>query len=192
MRMRAQQAARQARFKDDEAIARYNHGMKRLRPVSTKEYDDCVKLCKAARPWLAATLAHGKSRSWAIKGPIKHQDFSYEAKAWLSFICSRLILSGNEQKIHIQRAILVASLMERFPIDVGRTIVMEILPREVSQKDTSYLFPITLTRLMMDNHVPKLSKFDKLTTPKKVIDIFRSQDDDNPALRKRKADDVTC
>ncbi|KAK4360351.1 hypothetical protein RND71_019303 [Anisodus tanguticus] len=132
--MRAQQAARQARFKDDEAIARYNHGMKRL----------------------------------------------------------RLILSGNKKKIHIQLAILVASLMEYFPIDVRRTIVIEILPREVSQKDTSYLFPITLTRLMMDNHVPKLSKFDKLTTPKKVIDIFRSQDDDNPALRKRKADDVTC
>nr|XP_009761943.1 PREDICTED: uncharacterized protein LOC104214048 [Nicotiana sylvestris] len=74
-----------------------------------------------SHPWLAEMLAApGPLPPWITAGvPIQKNTLNFEAKGWQTFVYSRLDLCQNVTYLPNLQAVLVASIMAGYPINVG-------------------------------------------------------------------------
>lgn len=113
------------------------------------QYLENLEIKEEVRPWLAQHLAApGTVPVWLKSGEkILRNTVNFEIKGWLTFVCSRLDPSTHDHTIPIDRAILVASIMAGFPLNVGNIIsrVISTVGQETNTTIPSRtLFPCTL------------------------------------------------
>lgn len=95
--------------------------------VEPKYYLEKLAPKEDARPWLAEILAPGPTPSWIATGmPILWNTLSFEAKGWQSFVCSRLDPFLNVNNLPIPRGLMMASIMDGYPINVGTLMLANI------------------------------------------------------------------
>nr|XP_033509162.1 uncharacterized protein LOC117274062 isoform X1 [Nicotiana tomentosiformis] len=113
--------------------------------VEAVKYLEKLVVGDAALPWLAEILAtRGPSPSWITVGvPILRATLNFEAKGWQTFVCSCIDLSRNKNNLPLPRAVLVASIMAGYPINVG-AIMSANMTIAVQKSESSYPYPNTL------------------------------------------------
>lgn len=98
------------------------------------------------RGWVASVIAQG-TLSWIESvNKIQKKDLTAGGQYWLSFVCTHLQPSKNETDISIEKAILIASIMSGFKVDVGKIIFHEI-GIHANQEQTSLPFPCLITTM---------------------------------------------
>ncbi|XP_070035896.1 adhesin AWP1-like [Nicotiana tomentosiformis] len=136
----------------------------------------------AARPWLAEMLAApGPPPPWITAGvPIARDTLNFEANGWQTFVCSRIDLSQNENNLP-PRAVLVASIIAVYPINVG-AIMSANISVVVRKGESSYPYPNTLTEYITDSKVEPRS-FDTKVRAKKPFLWYSLQGPGNPKFK---------
>lgn len=116
--------------------------------------------------WLIDMLQGGKTSSWSTYGlKVTSTDFTAEARIWLSIICTRVMPSSNESTL--EKARLIAALIDGFKVNVGEIIVGEI-EEVVKERTRSLFFPSLIHRLCKNAGVEKRAG-DKFITPEPPV-----------------------
>ncbi|MCE5166567.1 hypothetical protein HAX54_021950 [Datura stramonium] len=111
-------------------------------------------------PWLVWVLTDGQS-PW-LKNPrekIYISILTFTTMFWWAVVRHQLFPTGGDNILGEDRVVLVASLMLRFPLNIGNIILDEMRAR-ATKFSTSLLFPCLLTRLCKEAHVPILDGID--------------------------------
>lgn len=92
-------------------------------------YLEKMALGKATRPWLVEYLAiPSTTPNWLAVGvKILMRTLNFEAKGWETFVCNRLDPTTHDNSLPIHRAILVASIMAGYPINIGNVMSRVII-----------------------------------------------------------------
>ncbi|XP_075075744.1 uncharacterized protein LOC142162809 [Nicotiana tabacum] len=143
-------------------------------------YNEKLAMGEEVHPWLASYLAiPGTVPEWLQAGAkIHRRTFNFEARAWLTFVCSRLDPTTHDQTIPLVRAILVASIMARYLINVGNVMSRVIFAVGV-EYDRNYPFPSTFTMYFRDLKVEK-RPFDIKVKPVAPFSWYSLKGSDNP------------
>jgi len=122
--------------------------------VEAVQYLEKLALGEAVRPWLAEILAiPGTTPAWLTAGvQIVRATLNFEAKGWATFVCSRLDPCQHENVLPLPRAVLVASIMAGYPINVGNLMSYNI-SNAVQKEERSYPYPNFLTEYFQDQGV---------------------------------------
>ncbi|KAK4372967.1 hypothetical protein RND71_008351 [Anisodus tanguticus] len=73
---------------------------------------------------------------------------------------AQVLPSKNDNDISLKKAIIIASLMSRFMVDVGKIIWKEIMERAI-RTNTSLPFSSLITALCQKSKVPKIDRIDR-------------------------------
>ncbi|KAH0761447.1 hypothetical protein KY290_017520 [Solanum tuberosum] len=117
--------------------------------VDQAAYVKKLKVSKSKiREWVAYVL--GKEEevpNWKLNNStIKKRTFSQLAKNWVSFILGRLQPCKNDDEIPLHRGLVTASIIKKWPINVGQVMTTEIISACKKTKTTQSLhFPWDLT-----------------------------------------------
>jgi len=146
-----------------------------------------LEMGEEVRPWLAQYLAiPGTVPEWLTVGvKILRRTLNFEARGWEMFVCSRLDPTSHDQTLPLHRAVLVASIMAGYPINVGN-VMSRIISLVGTETDRNYPFPNTLTMYFRDLKVEK-RRFDikvKATAP---FSWYSLSGPDNPKDKSYKA-----
>nr|XP_009777419.1 PREDICTED: uncharacterized protein LOC104226991 [Nicotiana sylvestris] len=141
-------------------------------------YLEKMALGEVDRPWLVEYLAiTGTTPAWLTVGvKILRRTLNFEAKGWETFVYSRLDPTTHDNSLPIHRAILVASIMAGYPINI-ENVMSRVITRVVNEGDRSYAFPNFLTMYLEDLDVEK-RKFDMKVKAKAPFSWYNLQGDD--------------
>lgn len=82
---------------------------------------------EAVRPWLAKILAPGYTPPWVAAGAqIFRKTLSFKAKGWKIFVCTWLDPCLNENHLSLKMAVLLASIMVGYLVNVGASMSANI------------------------------------------------------------------
>ncbi|PHT66090.1 hypothetical protein T459_30515 [Capsicum annuum] len=120
------------------------------------------------RKWLV-TLIEDEEPEW-LNNPaekITKTSLNSEARFWCVLIWIHLITTEGDIILGDDRAILVASLIDRTPLDFGEIIAEEI-KIQLARPDAAYPFSCLITRLCEPAHVPEILGIDEEIHAKKT------------------------
>ncbi|XP_070034940.1 flocculation protein FLO11-like [Nicotiana tomentosiformis] len=147
--------------------------------MEPRDYLEKLALKEEAGSWLAEILALGPTPSLIATGvPILRSTLSFESKGWQTFVCNRLDPCQNENNLPIPRAILVASIIAGYSINVGDLMSANIF-LVAQQSNTSYPYPSTTTEYLTDAKVEPMT-FDTKVKPTGPFEWYKLQDPRNP------------
>lgn len=143
-------------------------------------YNEKLAMDEEVRPWLASYLAIlGTVPEWLQAGTkILQRTFNFEARGWLTFVCSWLDPITHDQTIPLARVVLVASIMARYPINMGN-VMSRVISAVGVEHDQNYPFPSTLTIYFRDLEVEK-RPFDAKVKPVAPFSWYSLKGSDNP------------
>lgn len=116
---------------------------------------------------------------------ILRKNLNFEARGWLTFVCNRLDPTSHDQTIPLPRAVLIASIMAGFPINVGNVMYRVITSMGVDS-DRNFPYPNTFTIYFQDAKVKK-KPYDVKVRLVSPFSWFSIQGPDNPKDKKHKA-----
>nr|XP_009630476.1 microtubule-associated protein RP/EB family member 1-like [Nicotiana tomentosiformis] len=121
--------------------------------------------------------------------PIYRSTLSFEAKGQKTFVCSRLHPSQNETHLPIPRAVLVASIMAGYPINVSAVMSanISVIAR---QDDSPHMYPNTIIEYLTDAKVDPRDN-DTKVKPEKPFTWYSLMDASNPK-KKVQPPTTTC
>jgi len=124
----------------------------------------------------------GSTPPWLTAGvPIVRATLNFEAKGWQTFVCSRIDPCLNENNLPLPRAVLVASIMAGYPINVG-AIMSTNITLAVQKDERSYPYPNFLTEYFKDQKVEP-RQYDTEVKAKKPFSWYHLQGSDNPKFK---------
>ncbi|XP_059283778.1 uncharacterized protein LOC132037300 isoform X2 [Lycium ferocissimum] len=146
-------------------------------PNKTNEYDERLRNKENEREWVVSAIAQRTLTPLWInpKHKIIKKDLNVEAKYWLNFVSCRLQPSKNETDIQTEKAILIASIMSGYPVNMGLIIFREIGDRARRER-TSLPFPCLITALCKEAGFPAIPRRDRMVEASVDIDITRIKD----------------
>ncbi|KAM3217714.1 putative protein isoform X1 [Capsicum annuum] len=182
----------------ERTIQRLLFGTEFKAPTSTAEYNHRVSIVKdrvkMADPvqrssllkWVASFIAENREEaSWVTsKGTITKASLNFAAKFWWAIVRSRLGSTSGDNRLTPDRAVLVASIMAGYNINIPRYIVEEIRERAL-QVTTSIPFPCLVYRLCRESGVPVLPEIDHPVEVTRIQDIGLIRDGTNPVAKFR-------
>lgn len=129
-------------------------------------YLEKVALDEAARLWLAEyPELPGTTPAWLTsRVQILRKTLNLEVKGWVTFVCSGLDPTTHENSLPVSGAILGASIMAGYLINI-ENVMSRVIRRVVNEGDRSYPFPNFLTVYFEGRDVEK-RKFDVKVKPK--------------------------
>ncbi|XP_075110883.1 uncharacterized protein LOC142181618 [Nicotiana tabacum] len=144
------------------------------------QYREKLALKEEAHPWVAQSLAQpGTILEWIQVGKkILRKDLNFEMRGWLTFVKNGLDPSSHDQTIPIARAVLIASIMAGFPINVWN-VMYSVITSIGIDTDRNYPYPNTLTMYFEDEKVKKYP-FNVGVSPVSPFSWFNIQGSDNP------------
>ena len=80
---------------------------------------------------------------------ILRRSLNFEAKGWETFVCSRLDPTTHDNSLPLHRAVLVASIMAGYPINVGK-VMSRVITQVGNEGDRNYPFPSFVTMYFTD------------------------------------------
>lgn len=154
-------------------------------------YLEKVALNEVVIPWLAEYLAlPGTTPAWLTSGvQILRKTLNFKAKGWETFVCSKLDPTTHENSLPVSRAILVASIMTGYLINIWN-VMSRVITRVVNEGYRSYPFPNFLTMYFEDQDVEK-RKFDVKVKLKMPVSWYSLKADDNPKAKDPKGKPTT-
>ncbi|MCD9642241.1 hypothetical protein HAX54_028932 [Datura stramonium] len=128
--------------------------------------------------WTTLVLANTKER-------IVKSTLIFAAKFWWAVVWLRLFPIGGDNTLAEYRAVLAATLVLGFPLNMGAIIIEEINCRAM-KLSTSLPFPCLITRLYREAHVPVLAGIDMETYATNKYDLEKSKDESRYDLKLQK------
>ena len=83
---------------------------------------------------------------------ILRRSLNFEARGWETFVCSRLDPTTHGNTLPLHRALLVASIMAGYPINMVN-VMSQIITIVGVEHDQNYPFPSFLTKYFRDLEV---------------------------------------
>lgn len=173
-----------------EAINRYYMGNAYV-PVDSAAYAEKHFDRENQRPWLAPIIARS-TPVWLTltSAPIFKRDLKLQAKFWWSMLICRIWPTKSDNALTIDRAVVLAAIMEKMHIDIGRLLAVDMKDRAL-QTATSLPFPCLITALCNQAGVPALPREDNYIQAKQVVDITKMRDEMSLTVRRRRCIDLS-
>ncbi|MCD9638040.1 hypothetical protein HAX54_021706 [Datura stramonium] len=121
---------------------------------------------------------NGWTTSWIVntKERIVKSTLTFVAKFWWAVVRLRLFPTGGDNTSVEDKAVLVASLVLVFPLNMEEIITQDMNFRAV-KLSTSFPFPCLITRLCREAHVPIFAGIDVEIYATKNYDLEKSKDE---------------